>query len=40
MTKTGLKIIAGALITGFTVGLVTGVIGFTMAVDIMAAGGI
>lgn len=36
MTKTGLKIIAGALITGFTAGLVMGIIGFAMAVNIMA----
>jgi len=36
MTKTGLKIIAGVFAAGFTAGLVVGIIGFTMAVDIMA----
>ena len=40
MTKTGLKIIAGVFAAGFTAGLVVGVIGFTMAIDVMAAGGI
>lgn len=40
MTKTGLKIIACAFVTGFASGLIVGVVGFTMAVDIMAAGGI
>lgn len=40
MTKNGLVIIAGVFITGFTAGLVMGIIGFTMAVEIMAGRGI
>lgn len=40
MTKTGLKIIAGVFVTGFASGLIVGVVGFTMAMDIMAGGGI
>ena len=40
MTKNGLVIIAGVFGVGFLVGMVIGIIGFTMAVEVMAAGGI
>lgn len=40
MTKNGLVIIAGVFGVGFMVGLIAGIIGFTMAIDVMAAGGI
>jgi len=36
MTKNGLVIIAGVFGVGFMMGLVTGIIGFAMAVNIMA----
>ena len=40
MTKNGLVILAGVFTVGFLVGMVMGIIGFTMAVEVMAAGGI
>ncbi len=36
MTKTGFKIVAAVFGTGFLSGLIVGVIGFTMAIDLMA----
>lgn len=40
MTKNGLIILAGVFTVGFLVWMVMGIIGFTMAVEVMAAGGI
>jgi hypothetical protein len=39
MIKTGFKIVAAVFGTGFLSGLVVGVVGFTMAVNIMASAG-
>lgn len=36
ITKQGLKILAGLFGAGFVFGLLTGIIGFTLAVDAMA----
>ena len=36
MTKTGWKIVTSVFAAGFIIGLVVGIIGFAMAVNIMA----
>ena len=40
MTKTGWKIVTSVFAAGFIIGLVVGIIGFTMSIDVMATGGI